>query len=173
MKRQPLCPLLALFFLFFQTMNAKGVELIPSIILQASSSTRCWHFDAHVLATPKTRQIGFSGQPLTVSALLFVWPQTQARNFWMKNTHIRIHLFRVDQTGQVETHDQLDPGEAFVYRDPSQGRYAVEIRSDWLDTQSSEALQHITKFSGGPFGSSTRTGCQPLQRPSRGMIPSH
>ena len=173
MKRQPLNPLFALFFAFFQTMNAQSAESVLSIRLQAHSSTHCWSFNAQVLETPETRQIGFSGEPPAVSALLFVWPQTQPRNFWMQNTRIPIHLFRVDPTGQVETYDQLNPGDISVYRDPIQGRYAVEIRSDWLDTQSSNAIQHITEFSGGPFRASDRTGCQPLQRSKRGIIPSH
>jgi uncharacterized protein len=81
--------------------------------------------------------------------MLFVWPESEVRNFWMKDTLIPLDLIAIDD-GKVVSVTTMQPCEA----DPCQryrtepARAALEVRAGWAEdhgievgsTASSEVL---------------------------------
>ena len=129
---------------------------VDPISLTLHSPQFCASVTAHRLNTPEARQIGFSGEPAKIRALLFVWNRPTQRNFWMKNTHIPIVLFRLSNSGRVQHVSLLTPNDATIHEDPLQGQFALEVRLDGLTPQEITQLKSIDQVSGASFSSAHR-----------------
>ena len=157
-----------MIFLFFcglfQALNAPSAQSDQSVVLQAVSADACWHVETDRAKSQSERQRGFSqNPPRSISAILFQWPTAQPRNFWMKDTHIPLLLFRMDDSGRTQTVTALIPLDETINTDPYQGRFAIEIRLDALNPQTARQLTTVTEFRGGPFGAPLDRKCSPLQ----------
>ncbi|MCB1173709.1 MAG: DUF192 domain-containing protein [Leptospiraceae bacterium] len=125
------------FFLLATCSQLSGNGLRQIDISIAGQSLR-----VEVAATAKDRNRGlmFRESLPENQGMLFVWPQAEYRNFWMKNTRIPLDIaFFDDQGFLINTHAmQPDPqtGEYADYPSAEPARYAVEVNQGWLANHS-------------------------------------
>jgi uncharacterized membrane protein (UPF0127 family) len=104
----------------------------PNAHLYLEGTQNCYYLKAIVAKTDATRQRGFMDPAPSIGAIIFEWPESAIRNFWMKGTSTPLALFRVDGSGTPQTYTKLEPFNLTDHVDPTPGgRWAVEIRRDW------------------------------------------
>ena len=90
-----------------------------------------YSFQLELAHTPKTRAKGLMHrQHLTENGgMLFIWPETATRLFWMKNTPVSLDILFFDQTGRlVYLHPSAMPYSLQTISSLQPVKYVVEIR---------------------------------------------
>jgi uncharacterized membrane protein (UPF0127 family) len=71
------------------------------------------------------------------SGMLFVFPQDQYMNFWMKNTHIPLSIAFIDNQGKISEILHMKPlDDSIIYSSKSKARYALEVNLGWFNKNS-------------------------------------
>jgi uncharacterized membrane protein (UPF0127 family) len=88
-----------------------------------------------------TRETGlmFRRDMPTDHGMLFVFPDTAPRYFWMKNTYIPLSIAFLDEKGVVLNVLEMPPLTESSF--PSQGpaKYAIEMNKDWFESNGVKA----------------------------------
>ncbi len=89
---------------------------------------------AEVADTPEERAAGLMWRESLEpgQGMVFVYPDSRPRSFWMKNTLLPLSIAYISEDGVVvSVHDMVPRSERSV---PSQGaaRYALEVPQGWL-----------------------------------------
>ena len=88
--------------------------------------------------SPETRSCGLSNR-FTLemnNGMLFLFPNTRKRTFWMKNTHIPLSIAFVDDTGKIVTIHQMEADQtSTTYHSLQSVRYALEVNQGWFTLQ--------------------------------------
>jgi uncharacterized membrane protein (UPF0127 family) len=114
----------------FSGLVMAGVDQ-QTIWLQTESH-KCIRTNSVIADNPDSRSRGFQHQPSGIDGILFQWPETTKRRFWMKDTHIPLILIRMTDSGVVTDWHVLLPMSLKIYSDSRSGRYAFEVRQDRL-----------------------------------------
>ncbi len=87
-----------------------------------------------VAATAQTRTIGlmnrFSLAP--DSGMLFVFPQSEALGFWMKNTFVPLSIAYVDQKGVILNIVDMKPHDESTHPSKGPALFAIEMKQGWF-----------------------------------------
>lgn len=113
----------------------------------AAADTIPLHIGEHVLqvelaTTPAERSQGlmFREDLPPDGGMLFVFPTSMPRAFWMKNTPLPLSIAYLDEEGRIlniEQMEPLDPGPRYHSAGPA--RYALEVHQGWFAARGIEA----------------------------------
>ena len=90
---------------------------------------------AELAFTPDTRSCGLSNRDTLGenNGMLFLFPNTDKRTFWMKNTHIPLSIAFMDDTGRIVMIHQMEADQTkTTYRSYQSVRYALEVNQGWF-----------------------------------------
>lgn len=85
--------------------------------------------------TPKARVCGLSKRvKLPVNhGMLFIYPTIGQRTFWMKDTHIPLSIAFVDDSGRIQSMQDMTPRQTVErYQSLQPVRYALEVNQGWF-----------------------------------------
>jgi uncharacterized membrane protein (UPF0127 family) len=87
-----------------------------------------------VADTPAKRQLGLMHRDaLAVDhGMLFVFPDDQVRNFWMRNTKIALSIAYVDGDGEIVHIADMIPYDERKTSSRLPARYAIEVTQGWF-----------------------------------------
>jgi hypothetical protein len=72
--------------------------------------------------------------------MLFVFPSSLPRAFWMKNTPLPLSIAFLDEEGRILNIEQMEPlNEGPRYRSAGPARYALEVHQGWFAARGIEA----------------------------------
>ena len=64
------------------------------------------------------------------SGMLFIWKDSQIRNFWMKNTHFNLDLFFLNKQGQIiEIYKNAKAFDKTIFKSQNKVNFVVELKS--------------------------------------------
>jgi len=119
--------------------------LLPGLAvgLEPHSSTGGWvrvEFDraglwAELATTPAERRKGLSGrQELKRDrGMLFVWPDSAHRRFWMKDTSIPLSVAFLTGEGRILNIERMEPAQTErTYPSKGPAKYALEVNRGWF-----------------------------------------
>lgn len=86
-------------------------------------------FDLEVAATPDTRQTGLMHRDSMPAhhGMIFVFPDQDIRDFWMRNTRIPLDIVYLDSQGTVLTIKQMQPYDLTSISSDRPAKYAIEL----------------------------------------------
>ena len=85
--------------------------------------------------TPDTRSCGLSNRYTLGenNGMLFLFPNTDKRTFWMKNTHIPLSIAFMDDAGRIVMIHQMEADQtSTTYNSFQPARYALEVNQGWF-----------------------------------------
>ena len=85
--------------------------------------------------TPDTRSCGLSNRYTLGgnNGMLFLFPNTDKRTFWMKNTHIPLSIAFMDDAGRIVMIHQMEADQtSTTYHSFQPARYALEVNQGWF-----------------------------------------
>src|ERR1700679_3418983 len=91
---------------------------------------------AEVAATPEAQERGLMYRRSLAdnAAMLFAFPDSAPRGFWMKNTFIPLSIAYLDDAGRVESPLAMAPlDDTIRYSSPGPARFALEVNFGWYD----------------------------------------
>ncbi|MAG27658.1 hypothetical protein CMI47_19175 [Candidatus Pacearchaeota archaeon] len=67
------------------------------------------------------------------SGMLFVFPDSDVRAFWMKNTHIPLSIAYLDESGVILNIEKMTPLNGDRIWSKGRAMYALEVNDGWFD----------------------------------------
>ena len=107
---------------------------INSSIVELTIGKR--HLEAEVACDPISREQGmmFRKEMPSDGAMLFVFPQSSPRSFWMKNTYLPLSIAFLREDGSIVNIEKMAPlDEVSQHRSMEPVRYALEVHQGWFD----------------------------------------
>ena len=86
--------------------------------------------------TPETRRCGLSNrQKLAENAgMLFIFPNTRPRTFWMKDTFIPLSIAFLNEAGEIFRILRMQANQTHIrYNSIEPARYALEVNQGWFN----------------------------------------
>ncbi len=86
--------------------------------------------------TPDTRTCGLSNRQALVenTGMLFLFPDTRPRSFWMKDTFMPLSIAFLDEAGKIlRIHDMQANQTRITYPSSEPARYALEVNQGWFN----------------------------------------
>jgi len=124
-----------------------SAEQTDRIEVQIITSQGAGHpFQLELAHTPKARAKGLMHrQNLSENGgMLFIWPETATRLFWMKNTPISLDILFFDQAGRlVYLHPSATPYSLQTISSLQPVKYVVEIRGGYARQHAIEAGAYL------------------------------
>lgn len=89
---------------------------------------------AEVARTPTERQTGlmFRFSLPADRGMLFVFAESEARGFWMKNTFIPLSIAFIDANGRIVNIEDMAPHDESTHLSRGPVLYALEMRRGWF-----------------------------------------
>lgn len=90
---------------------------------------------AELAFTPDTRSCGLSNRYTLGenNGMLFLFPDSRKRTFWMKNTHIPLSIAFIDEAGKIVMIHQMEADQTrTTYHSLQSARYALEVNQGWF-----------------------------------------
>ena len=103
--------------------------------------------------TPKTRAKGLMHRQHLAEngGMLFIWPETATRLFWMKNTPVSLDILFFDQTGQlVYLHPSAVPYSLRTISSLQPVKYVMEIKGGYARRHAIEVGAYLKIISDMP-----------------------
>ena len=66
------------------------------------------------------------------SGMLFVFPDSDQRSFWMKDTHIPLSIAYIDENGIITNIEKMNPLETTGVKSSKPCKYALEVNQGWF-----------------------------------------
>ena len=87
-----------------------------------------------VANTPLKRSIGlmYRKELDSDSGMLFVFPESKSRSFWMKDTHIPLSIAYINENGIITNIENMDPFSLDSITSKGACRYALETNRGWF-----------------------------------------
>ena len=105
-----------------------------------------YSFQLELAHTPKTRAKGLMHRQHLAEngGMLFIWPETATRLFWMKNTPVSLDILFFDQTGRlVYLHPSAVPYSLQTISSLQPVKYVVEIKGGYARRHAIEAGAYL------------------------------
>ncbi len=89
---------------------------------------------AEVASLPDQRQRGLMGRDSVPdgTGMLFVFPTTEERSFWMKDTYVALDVAFLDETYAIIAIKQMEPLDETLTGSDAPTAFALEVRKGWL-----------------------------------------
>ena len=65
--------------------------------------------------------------------MLFVFPNSEQRSFWMKDTHIPLSIAYIDEKGIITNIENMDPLDVTGVKSSKPCKYALEVNQGWFE----------------------------------------
>ena len=114
------------------SVSAEQTEKIEVQIVTVQGAQ--YSFQLELAHTPKTRAKGLMHRQHLAEngGMLFIWPETATRLFWMKNTPVSLDILFFDQTGRlVYLHPSAVPYSLQTISSLQPVKYVVEIKGGY------------------------------------------
>ena len=138
--RQPhtaFCYLLAWLVVVFMFLSLiPTLNACPFRLPQTTISINEQKLTVEIAHTPDTRTCGLSNRQTLAEnmGMLFIFPNTRPRTFWMKDTFIPLSLAFLDETGIIlQIHDMQANQTKITYSSIEPARYALEVNHAWFN----------------------------------------
>jgi len=104
---------------------------LPTTVISIKGHTLA----VELAATPTSRRCGLSHRedlPQN-NGMLFIFPDTRPRSFWMKDTFIPLTIAFLDKSGQISSILDMDPMQTDPqYQSVQPASYALEVNQGWF-----------------------------------------
>ena len=67
------------------------------------------------------------------SGMLFIFPDSNMRSFWMKDTHIPLSIAYIDRKGIIINIEDMKPLEVASVKSSGPCKYALEVNQGWFE----------------------------------------
>jgi len=121
---------------------------LPRATLEAGM----YRIDAQIASTDVQRQIGLMFRPSMPQheGMLFVFEQSSAQCFWMKNTLIPLSAAFIDQDGTIANIEDMKPQTTDSHCSKRPVPFVLEMNQGWF---AKKGLKEGSKLTGSPFKS--------------------
>ncbi len=111
-----------------------------------------YRIDAQIASTDVQRQIGLMFRPSMPQheGMLFVFEQSSAQCFWMKNTLIPLSAAFIDQDGTIANIEDMKPQTTDSHCSKRPVPFVLEMNQGWF---AKKGLKEGSKLTGSPFKS--------------------
>lgn len=95
------------------------------------------HMDVEIVATNESRAQGLMYRfdlPQNYG-MLFVFPNSERRCFWMKNTYIPLSIAYINESGQIVSIHDMQPHDVSSVCSLAPAMYALETKQGWYQEQ--------------------------------------
>ena len=102
--------------------------------------------EAEIVYDPTRREQGmmFRKEMPADGAMLFVFPESAPRSFWMKNTYIPLSIAFLTEDGSIVNIEKMAPlDEVSHHRSMGPGRYALEVHQGWFEEHGVGTGAHV------------------------------
>jgi uncharacterized protein len=135
------------------TINACPLEL-PTATVSINGQGLIVELDA----TPHSRRCGLSRRTTLDGnyGMLFIYPRSEPRSFWMKDTSIPLSIAFLDESGNIINIENKPPGQTGKrYHSRLPASYALEVNQGWFSLHGIKAgdrvqLKEIVNIEGSP-----------------------
>ena len=95
---------------------------------------------AEVASTPAAREKGLMdrGSVPDGTGMLFVFPSSEVRSFWMKDTHVALDIAFFGTSNEVISIRQMEPLDESLTESGGPTSLALEVRQGWFAEQEIE-----------------------------------
>lgn len=92
---------------------------------------------AEVASLPEQRERGLMNRDSVPdgTGMLFVFPTTAERSFWMRDTHVPLDLAFFDEAYKIISIKQLEPLDETLTDSDAPTAFALEVRQGWFAEQ--------------------------------------
>jgi uncharacterized membrane protein (UPF0127 family) len=121
--------------LFFSGIFSSTTTACPYELPVVGVSINGHDLSVELAFTPDTRSCGLSNRYRLGenNGMLFLFPNTDKRTFWMKDTHIPLSIAFMDDTGKIVTIHQMEADQTnSTYQSFQSVRYALEVNRGWF-----------------------------------------
>jgi hypothetical protein len=93
-----------------------------------------WRLRAEVADTPELRRRGLAGRQKLERGygMLFVFPDSDVRSFWMKDTTIPLSIAFIKEDGRIVKIAQMESEDLTAVSSEQPVKYALEARQGWF-----------------------------------------
>ncbi len=101
---------------------------------------------AEVASTPEAREQGLMGR-LEVppgTGMLFVFPDTELRSFWMKDTFVSLDIAFINESFDVVDIKQMEAEDTNLTDSTAPSSFALEVVQGWLEDHGVEIGDRVT-----------------------------
>jgi len=90
---------------------------------------------AEVARTPEQREQGLMYRESLEHGrgMLFVFPDSQIRSFWMRNTFIPLDIAYMDESLRIVDIQAMEPEDESTYPSARPAMFALEVPGGWFD----------------------------------------
>lgn len=121
----------ALLFLLAGMLGSAWAQYAPPLAELGINAKR---IKPEVASTPATRQIGLMHRKALPAqqGMLFVYPDSDVRCMWMKNTLIPLSVAFIDGNGRILNIEDMQPNTRDYHCSVSPAQYALETNLGWF-----------------------------------------
>ena len=101
---------------------------------------------AEVASTPDAREQGLMGR-LEVppgTGMLFVFPETELRSFWMKDTFVSLDIAFINESFEVVDIQQMEAEDTNLTDAAAPSAFALEVVQGWMSEHGVEVGDRVT-----------------------------
>ncbi|MEL6344430.1 MAG: DUF192 domain-containing protein [Myxococcota bacterium] len=120
--------------------------VLPTIPLQVGGTT----VTAEVADTDRLRARGLMARPALRPdhGMLFVYPESRPRSFWMHNTPLPLSIAYIDENGVIVRIADMEPFDKTTVPSEKPAMYALEMAQGWFATRHIEEGQRVNGLPG-------------------------
>lgn len=107
--------------------------------------------NVEIVRTPEERQQGlmFRKSLPQDQGMLFIYEDSDIRNFWMKNTYIPLSLAYIDENCQIFQLVDMEPLEEKFYPSARPARFVLEVNRGWFERNNVKVGDTAKNIPGG------------------------
>ncbi|NNF29492.1 MAG: DUF192 domain-containing protein [Gemmatimonadetes bacterium] len=101
---------------------------------------------AEVASTPEAREQGLMGRLEVPSGtgMLFVFPETELRSFWMKDTFVSLDIAFINESFEVVDIQQMEAEDTNLTDAAAPSAFALEVLQGWMAEHGIEVGDRVT-----------------------------
>jgi uncharacterized membrane protein (UPF0127 family) len=128
--------------------HPKDKSLLPVVALTIDGHA----VEAEIANTETTRETGlmFRRDMEKNHGMIFVFPDSEIRAFWMKNTFIPLSIAYMDANGSILNILEMPPQTEEPFYSSGQAKYALEMNTGWYKDNGVKAGDKVEGLTAAP-----------------------
>ena len=150
---------IVLLIIFVSTTLNGTIDACPLELPTTAVSINGHHLIVELAATPQSRRCGLSNRAALDEnqGMLFVYPQSDLRTFWMKDTRIPLSIAFLDDAGNIINIEIMSPDQTGKkYHSSKPALYALEVNQGWFKLNGIKAGDRVEMKPSVNIGESPR-----------------